>query len=96
MKKLILTGASIAVLSASLVGCGWNTVDTVGNGLVSTGTGVVTTSGAVVTNTVGTGVGVLTGRPVIYRDMVAYRRHGVIYRDGHTYTVQHGRYVIMQ
>ncbi|MGQ3889664.1 hypothetical protein ACQUW5_11595 [Legionella sp. CNM-1927-20] len=94
MKKLILTGTSVAILSAALVGCGFNTMDTVGGTLVSTSTGVVNTTGAVVSDTVG-GVAVLTGQPVVYRDMVAFRKHGVIYRNGHTYTVRHGRYVMI-
>ncbi|WP_131781997.1 hypothetical protein [Legionella gresilensis] len=95
MKKLILTATSVAILSAALAGCGWNTMDNMGGAVVRTSTGVVNTTGAVVTDTVGGGVAVLTGQPVVYRDMVAFRKHGVIYHNGHTYTVKHGRYVMM-
>ncbi|WP_131750079.1 hypothetical protein [Legionella beliardensis] len=67
-------------------------MDTVGSSLVSTGTNVVTTTGTVV----GSGVDLLVGRPVTHADMVVYRKHGVIYRNGHSYAIQNGRYIIVR
>lgn len=89
MKKLLISGASIAILSANLIGCGWN------NTMNATESAVVTT-GAVVDNSVATGVGLLVGRPVTRTDMVIFQKRGVVYHHGHAYRVAEGKYVLVR
>lgn len=92
MKKLFFA-VSITLFSVVLTGCGVrNTVDTTAN-YVNTGVGYVVTP---VANTVGGGVKLLTGYPASSQDRMVYQKKGVVYKNGHTYTISNGRYVLVR
>jgi uncharacterized lipoprotein NlpE involved in copper resistance len=108
MKKLIITSSAL-VMSLSLVGCNTlnntasYTSSTVGTGLqygartIGAGVGVVGNTGYAVGrgvgNVFGSTVGWVSGKPVNYRYTNTYNRNDIIYRNGHQYVVQNGRYV---
>lgn len=104
MKKLII-GCSV-VMSLNLVGC--NTLDSASqfsNNTVGKGVKYVSTTGAYVGRTVGngvgtvlgTGVGMVSGKTVNTKQQVnTYNKKGLIYRDGHAYQVQNGKYVLVR
>lgn len=109
MNKLLITVSSICLSSFALVGCHTlgntvNTVETTSNTVVGggvrmvgdTGRGLVAGTGAVVGTVVGGSMDLLTGKAVTRHDMRAYRTQGVVYRGGHQYTVQNGRYVLVR
>lgn len=96
MIKQIIAVSSITLLSASLIGCGFNNVGETGANVVNTGVGFVSTAGTAVGTTVGKGVGFLTGHTATNSDVRTYKRNGVVYRDGHSYKIQNGKYVLVR
>jgi hypothetical protein len=94
MNKIILSVVAVSAFSLNLMGCQpFNAVGRAGNTVVGTGVGLVSTTGATVGRAVGAGVDILVGRPATRNDMVAYRKNGVVYHNGHAYRIQNGRYV---
>ncbi|QDP71633.1 hypothetical protein FOG18_03105 [Legionella israelensis] len=97
MKKLILTTMAVGALSVGLIGCG--TRDDVGataGGAVGAGVGLAATGGTPVGAVVGAGVGGLVGKEATDRDIVIYRKKGVVYHNGKAYHIKNGRYVLVR
>lgn len=104
MNRIILTSFSVLALTVGLVGC--NTMNTAANTgvtvvktggkVVKAGVGVVSTAGTAVVTTVGAGIDTLVGRRASSHDVKVYQKKGVIYRNGHQYRVENGRYVLVR
>lgn len=77
--------------SATTIGTGVGYVANTG-AFVGRGVGTVVGTGVGV---VGSGVGLVTGKPVNYR-YVNTSSNKVIYHNGHRYVVQNGRYVLIR
>jgi len=108
MKKILLISSAVAI-SFSLAGC--NTMNdtsnfansTIGTGVkytattVGSGVGFISNTGATVGRGVGyvadTGTGFMNGHHTTYQK-TKYRT-GTVYRHGHRYMLQNGRYVRM-
>lgn len=77
--------------------CGtFNQVGTTSHNLVSTGVGYVGNTTHTVGTTVVRGVTVLNGQRASYQDTMTFRRTGVVYRDGYSYTIHQGKYVLVR
>ncbi len=102
MKTLII-GCSV-LMSLSLVGCntmndGMNKTSQFSNNTVGRGVHYVATTGATVGKTVGTGVTTVLGGGmdlVTGKTVTHYNNKNVMYRNGHTYKLQHGQYVLVR
>lgn len=91
MKKIIYAASSVSLLTLTLTGCGtWNNNNPAH--YVNTGVGYVTTP---VVSTVG-GVRVWTGYPATRQDVVVFKKKGIVYKNGHTYTITEGKYVLVR
>ncbi|KTC89867.1 hypothetical protein OQJ18_06710 [Fluoribacter dumoffii] len=109
MKRIITS--STLLISLSLMGCNtMNNVSqysnsTVGAGVnygarvVGTGVGYVADTGAFVGKGVGTvidtGVGTVMGSPSKYTSQPGYHNKHIVYRNGHRYMLENGRYVLV-
>ncbi len=95
MNKQILSVVSMSLLTVCLIGCTRNEVGTAGGAAVGAGVGYAATGGSTVGSVVGAGVGALVGHVATNDDMRVYRSRGVVVRDGYSYHIQNGRYVIV-
>ncbi|GGI81678.1 glycine zipper domain-containing protein [Legionella impletisoli] len=96
MKKLILSIFAISALSAGLIGCGTRgEVGATGGAAAGAGVGLAAT-GTPLGAAVGAGVGALVGKEATDRDVVIYRKKGVVYHDGVAYHIHNGRYVLVR
>ncbi|MCE3044729.1 MULTISPECIES: hypothetical protein [Legionella] len=95
MKKVIFALAGAA--SIVLTGCGTqNALNETGSAVMGTGARVVSTTGTVVQKSgtvVVKGTRVVVGGVASATDRVIFQKKGVVYRDGHAYHIENGRYV---
>ncbi|ASQ45362.1 hypothetical protein [Legionella clemsonensis] len=103
MKKHILITLVLSAFTFGLTSCGLGGITRTGTAVVGTGVdyvgtgvGYVGATGTRVVRTVGTGVGTWVGRVATDRDVVIYRKRGVVYHDGHAYRIHNGRYVLVR
>lgn len=89
-----------AVRGVGAVGRGVGTVGyTAARGVGAVGYTAVRGVGAVgstAVHTVGSGVNYMTGKPATYHNNRMYYKQGLVHRNGHTYRIQNGRYVLVR
>lgn len=96
MKNTVIVGSLLSI-SLTLIGCAaLHDATQVSTSIVKAGGQVVTTTGHAVGTTVNAGVNLLTGRPATRHHVATYRKHGVVHHNGHTYKIEHGKYILIR
>ncbi|MDI9819159.1 MULTISPECIES: hypothetical protein [unclassified Legionella] len=80
MKKLLCTTLAVSALTIGLASCG--TFNGMGMGVADP--------------VVDTRVDTLSGHRATKQDIAVYRKKGVVYRNGHTYHIRNGKYILVR